>query len=135
MDLKSMLSVSSSGLRAQSLRMRIVAENMANADSVAKTPGGEPYRRRMTTFQAELGTMDQAGGVEISGIVKDNSDFVRTYEPGHPAADADGYVLRPNVNLALEQADMKSAQRSYSANLNAIEAAKSMAMRTIDLLR
>lgn len=130
-----MLSVSSSGLRAQSLRMRVVAENMANADSVAKTPGGDPYRRRMTSFQAELGSMTEAGGVEVRGIVKDNSDFVRTYEPGHPAADADGYVLRPNVNLALEQADMKSAQRSYSANLNAIEAAKSMAMRTIDLLR
>lgn len=135
MDLKTSLGISASGLRAQSLRMRVIAENLANQDSVAQTPGGTPYRRRIASFSAELDRATGGTGVKVRGIETDKSDFTRVYQPGHPAADKDGYVLKPNVNGLIEAADMKAAQRSYEANLNAIEAAKSLTMRTIDLLK
>ncbi|MCD2324244.1 flagellar basal body rod protein FlgC [Sphingomonas sp. IC-56] len=135
MDLKASLGVSASGLRAQSLRMRVIAENLANQDSVANTAGGDPYRRRVASFSAEVDRATGATGVKIKSIEKDRSDFTRVYQPGHPAADGEGYVLKPNVNSLVETADMKAAQRSYEANLNAIEAAKSLTMRTIDLLK
>jgi flagellar basal-body rod protein FlgC len=135
MDLKTSIGVSASGLRAQSLRMRIIAENLANTDSVAKTPGGNPYRRRVATFQAEV---DKASGgtmVKVDSITADKSDFAKVYQPGNPAADASGYVLQPNVNSLIETADMKAAQRSYEANLTAIESARDMTMRTLDLIK
>ena len=135
MDLKNSVDVSASGLRAQSLRMRIIAENLANADSVATTPGGEPYRRRVATFEAEVDRATGAQGVRIRSIEGDDSAFQRVYQPGSPAADAAGYVLKPNVNGLVESADMKAAQRAYEANLSAIEAAKGLTMRTIDLLK
>lgn len=135
MDLDASLGVSASGLRAQSLRMRVIAENLANQDSVADTPGGDPYRRRVVSFQAAVDRANGGTGVKVKSIQADQSDFVKVYQPGHPAADAQGYVLRPNVNGLIESADMKAAQRSYEANLNAIEAAKSLTMRTIDLLK
>lgn len=135
MDLKTSVQVSASGLRAQSLRMRVIAENLANADSVARTPGGDPYRRRVATFKAEVDRATGGTGVNVQSIQSDKSAFQRVYQPGNPAADAKGYVLMPNVNRLIETADMKAAQRSYEANLNAIEAAKSLTMRTIDLLK
>ncbi|WP_333571473.1 flagellar basal body rod protein FlgC [Sphingomonas sp.] len=135
MDLDASLGVSASGLRAQSLRMRTIAENLANQDSVADTPGGNPYRRKVISFQAAVDRASGATGVKVKSIQADQSDFVKVYQPGHPAADAQGYVMRPNVNGLIETADMKAAQRSYEANLNAIEAAKSLTMRTIDLLK
>ncbi|MCB2014757.1 MAG: flagellar basal body rod protein FlgC [Sphingobium sp.] len=135
MDLENSVGVSASGLRAQSLRMRVIAENLANTDSVAETPGGAPYRRRVPAFRAEVDKASGATEVSVTGIKSDRSDFPRTYQPGHPAADANGYVLMPNVNALTEAADMKAAQRSYEANLNAIEAARSLTMRTIDLLK
>ncbi|SFJ11057.1 flagellar basal-body rod protein FlgC [Sphingomonas sp. NFR04] len=135
MDLDASLGVSASGLRAQSLRMRTIAENLANQDSVADTPGGNPYRRKVVSFQAAVDRANGGTGVKVKSIQNDQSDFVKVYQPGHPAADAQGYVLRPNVNSLIESADMKAAQRSYEANLNAIEAAKSLTMRTIDLLK
>ncbi|GAA0747428.1 flagellar basal body rod protein FlgC [Sphingomonas sp. ABOLD] len=135
MDLDASLGVSASGLRAQSLRMRTIAENLANQDSVADTPGGNPYRRKVVSFQAAMDRATGGTGVKVKSIQNDQSDFVKVYQPGHPAADAQGYVLRPNVNGLIESADMKAAQRSYEANLNAIEAAKSLTMRTIDLLK
>lgn len=135
MDLKTSVDVSASGLRAQALRMRVIAENLANADSLATTPGGAPYRRRVVTFQSALEGGDDKGAVEIRGIEGDKSSFQRVYQPGNPAADAAGYLLKPNVNSLVEVADMKTAQRSYEANLNAIEAARSLTMRTIDLLK
>jgi len=135
MDLKTSLAVSASGLRAQSLRMRVIAENLANADSVARTPGGDPYRRRLPTFSSEVDRQTGAAGVRIDSIQSDQSAFQRVYQPGSPAADASGYVKKPNVNALVEGADMKAAQRSYEANLSAIEAAKSLTMRTIDLLK
>ena len=135
MDLKNSVEVSASGLRAQSLRMRVIAENLANADSVATTAGGQPYRRRVATFEAEVDRANGAQGVKVKSIEGDQSAFQRVYAPGNPAADAAGYVLKPNVNSLVESADMKAAQRAYEANLNAIEAAKGLTMRTIDLLK
>ncbi len=135
MDLKKSIDVSASGLRAQSLRMRVIAENLANANSLATTPGGDPYRRKVATFEAEVNRSTGAQGVKVLTIDTDRSAFPRIYQPGNPAADAAGYVQQPNVNTLIEAADMKAAQRSYESNLNAIEAAKSLTMRTIDLLK
>ena len=135
MDLKTSIAVSASGLRAQSLRMRVIAENLANADSVSRTAGGDPYRRRLPTFSSEVDRQTGAAGVRIDSIQSDKSAFQRVYQPGSPAADAAGDVKKPNVNGLVEGADMKAAQRSYEANLSAIEAAKSLTMRTIDLLK
>lgn len=135
MDLKAAMDVSASALRAQSLRMRLIAENLANADSVARTPGGEPYRRRVATFAAEVDRSTGAAGVKVDGIESDPTAFRKSYQPSSPAADAKGYVQLPNVSGIVEMADMKAAQRSYEANLSAIEAARGLTMRTIDLLK
>ena len=135
MDLDASVQVSASGLRAQSLRMRVIAENLANADSVGNTAGGNPYRRKIATFATELDRATGASTVKVQTVGTDNSAFQRVYQPGNPAADGKGYVLMPNVNGLIETADMKAAQRSYEANLNAIEAARTLTMRTIDLLK
>ena len=135
MDLDSAVKVSASGLRAQSLRMRVIAENLANQDSVSTQAGGDPYRRRVATFSTEVDRATGATGVKVNNVDTDKTAFQRVYQPGSPAADAKGYVLTPNVNSLVETADMKAAQRSYEANLNAIDAAKSLTMRTIDLLK
>lgn len=135
MDFNKSIAVSASGLRAQSLRMRVIAENLANQDSVSQTPGGAPYRRRVASFRAQVDNATGGVGVKVASVELDKSAFERVYEPGSPAANAQGYVLKPNVNGLVEAADMKAAQRSYEANLSAIEAAKSLTMRTIDLLK
>ena len=135
MDLKTAVGISASGLRAQSLRMRLIAENLANADSVGRAPGSDPYRRRVVSFASEVDRANGSAGVRIDGIESDLTPFHRVYKPGSPAADANGYVKMPNVNSLVETADMKAAQRSYEANLNAIEAARTLTMRTIDLLK
>ncbi|WP_232493737.1 flagellar basal body rod protein FlgC [Novosphingobium kaempferiae] len=134
-ELGNSIDVSASGLRAQALRMRVIAENLANSDSVATTPEGDPYRRRVATFAAEVDRASGATQVSVKSIEADKSAFGRIYQPGNPAADAQGYVEQPNVNPLIEAADMKAAQRSYEANLNAIEAARGMTMRTVDLLK
>ncbi|MBB5713647.1 flagellar basal-body rod protein FlgC [Sphingomonas aerophila] len=115
--------------------MRVIAENLANQDSVSTQAGGNPYQRRVTAFRAEMDRASGAMNVKVERVAADRSAFQRVYQPGSPAADAKGYVLTPNVNSLVETADMKAAQRSYEANLNAIEAAKSLTMRTIDLLK
>ena len=135
MDLNTAVQVSASGLRAQSLRMRVIAENLANQDSVSTQAGGAPYRRRVATFRAEMDRATGGMGVKVTDIGTDKTDFQRVYQPGSPAADAKGYVLTPNVNSLVETADIKAAQRSYEANLNAIDASKTLTMRTIDLLK
>lgn len=135
MDINKSVAVSAAGLKAQSMRMRVIAENIANQDSVASAPGGDPYRRRVPTFKAVVDRKLGATSVVVDNIKTDKSDFGRVYKPGHPAADAQGYIRTPNVSGIVEQADMQNAQRSYEANLNAIEAARSMTARTIDLLR
>lgn len=135
MDLKSAMGVSVSGLRAQSLRMRVIAENLANADSVATEPGGQPYARKTVQFRAKVDKGTGAEAVKVQAIREDKTGFRRVYDPRNPVADATGYVQLPNVSSLIETADLKAAQRSYEANLNAIEAAKQMTMRTLDLLK
>ena len=135
MDLMQSLMISAAGMKVQGERLRVVAENLANADSVAETPGGDPYRRKTITFRNE---MDRALGLEtvqVDEVGTDRSDFRMKYDPGNPAADAKGYVKLPNVNSLIEMTDMREAQRSYEANLRAIEVARTMLQRTIDLLR
>ena len=135
MNLNDSLKISAAGLKVQGERLRVIAENLANADSVTEVPGGDPYRRKTISFQ---NTLDREMGIEtVEGarIGVDRSDLRLKYEPGHPAADSKGYVKLPNINTLVEMTDMREAQRSYEANLKAIEAARTMLQRTIDLLR
>ncbi|MCZ4280476.1 flagellar basal body rod protein FlgC [Kiloniella laminariae] len=134
-DLYKSMQVSASGMKAQGTRLRIISENIANADSVSQEPGGAPYRRKMVTFGNELNRELGVEKVVVKNIISDKSDFRREYLPGHPAADADGYILRPNVNSLIEMNDMREAQRSYEANLQAIQASKSMLQRTLEILQ
>lgn len=129
------MSVAASGMKVQGTRLRLVAQNLANANSAGLAPGDDPYRRQTITFGNVL---DREMGVELVEVARtgvDPSAFPLHYEPGHPAADADGYILKPNVNALLEMADMREAQRSYEANLNTLAMARSMIQRTLDLLR
>jgi flagellar basal-body rod protein FlgC len=135
MDLSKTLKISAAGLQAQNARMRTIAENLANADSLADTPGGEPYRRKMLTFKTVLDRASGVAMVQPDKVIKDRSEFQKRFDPSHPGADADGYVMAPNVNTLIEAMDMRQAQRSYEANLSVIEVAKSMLLRTIDILR
>jgi flagellar basal-body rod protein FlgC len=135
MDFVKTLAVAASGLRAQVGRMRIISENIANADSVAQTPGGDPYRRRIVTFSSELDRTLGAHVVKLGGVETDNSDFQIKHEPGNPAADKNGDVKYPNVNSLVEMTDLRDAQRSYEANLNVITATRRMLQRTIDILK
>ena len=134
-DFLSSLKIAATGLHAQNARMRVIAENLANADSTGKTPTDQPYRRRIPTFEAQMD--DEAGGeiVKIGQITQDMSDFQEKYEPGNPAADKNGYVKYPNVNSLVEMTDMREAQRSYEANLNIISATRRMIQRTLDILK
>jgi flagellar basal-body rod protein FlgC len=135
MDLMESLMISAAGMRAQGQRLRVVAENLANADSVSEVPGGDPYRRKTITFKNALDKELGLETVQVSKVGEDQSDFRMKYEPGNPAADAKGYVKLPNVNSLIEMTDMREAQRSYEANLRAIEVARNMLQRTIDLIR
>ena len=124
-----------SGMRAQTGRMRVIAENLANADSTGRTPGDTPYQRQIPTFKDAL---DRANGVEMVQLgktVKDRSEFRLRYDPSHPAADKNGYVKLPNVDPLVESMDMRESMRVYEANLNVIEASKSMISRMLDLLQ
>ncbi|MBN9310862.1 flagellar basal body rod protein FlgC [Devosia sp.] len=134
-DFLSSLKIAATGLHAQSARMRVIAENLANVDSAGKTPDEDPYRRRIPTFKAVMD--NELGGtkVEIGRIAYDQSDFTERYEPGHPAADASGYVKYPNVNALIETMDMREAQRSYEANLNVVTVTRQMLGSTLDILR
>ena len=134
-DFARSMSIATSGLRAQAGRMRVLSENIANADSTAQTAGGDPYRRKVPTFSSELDRSLDARVVTLGRIRPDQTAFRVKYEPGHPAADANGYVKYPNVNSLVEMTDMREAQRSYEANLNVIGATRRMIQKTIDLLR
>lgn len=127
--------IAASGLEAQSARMRVVAENLANAQSTGTTPGADPYQRKTITFENELDRASGATLVNVAGIGTDRSPFRVEHDPGHPAADAAGYVKLPNVNMLIEMADMREANRSYEANLQVIKQAREMVSMTIDLLR
>lgn len=135
MDLSTSMAIAASGLQTQSNRMKTIAENIANADSTAQTPGGDPYRRQVATVKSEF---DRALGVELVQPGKphgDQSPFRTQYDPGNPAADGNGYVKLPNVNPLIEIMDMRDAQRSYEANITVMNASKTMLSRTIDLLK
>ncbi len=135
MDLMESLMISAAGMRVQGQRLRVVAENLANADSVSEVPGGDPYRRKTISFKNALDRELGMETVQVGKVGVDPSDFRMKYEPGNPAADAKGYVKLPNVNSLIEMTDMREAQRSYEANLHAIEVARTMLQRTIDLIR
>ncbi|MBN9481017.1 MAG: flagellar basal body rod protein FlgC [Bordetella sp.] len=127
------MAVASTALKAQQSRMRIIAENIANAESTANVAGGQPYRRQTPVFQAR--EVDGATGVVLAEVRPDQSDFRMEYDPSHPAANAEGYVQRPNVDTLVEAMDMREAQRAYEANLNVIETARNMESRTLDIIK
>jgi flagellar basal-body rod protein FlgC len=135
MDFLKSISIAASGLRAQAGRMRIISENIANADSTGQTPGSDPYRRKVPTFSSQLDRALDANVVSLGRVQPDMSDFKTRYEPGNPAADTNGYVKYPNVNTLVEMTDMRDAQRSYEANLNIVTATRRMIERTLDILK
>jgi flagellar basal-body rod protein FlgC len=134
-DFARSMGIATSGLRAQAGRMRVISENIANADSTGTTPGANPYRRKIPTFVSQLDRTLDAKTVALGRIAPDNSDFRTKYEPSNPAADQNGYVKYPNVNPMVEMTDMREAQRSYEANLNIIGATRRMIQRTLDILK
>lgn len=129
------LKVAAAGLDAQSARMRVVAENLANAQSTGKTPGADPYQRKTIAFAAALDRASGVSLVEVDRIGRDKSPFRVEYAPGNPAADETGYVKMPNVNPLIELADMREANRSYEADLQIVKQSRQMISMTIDLLR
>ncbi|NOG69597.1 flagellar basal body rod protein FlgC [Roseicella sp. DB1501] len=135
MDLEKALRISAAGMAAQSTRLRVVAENLANQDSTGESPGADPYRRRTVTFGSHLDRALGAETVAVRRIGTAPDDFPEVHDPGHPAADTRGYVKRPNVDSMVEMMDMREAQRSYSANLSVLEVTRGMLTRTIEALR
>jgi flagellar basal-body rod protein FlgC len=135
MDFMRSIFIAATGLRAQSSRMRVISENIANANSTAQTPNADPYRRRVPTFSTAFDRELQASVVTMGNVRTDQSEFSVRNEPGHPAADAAGNVKYPNVNSLIETVDMREAQRSYEANLNVISATRRMIARTLEILR
>jgi len=133
-DLKDAMNISASGMKAQGTRLRLISENLANAGSTSQTPGGEPYRRKVLTFGNVLDRTLNAQLVKVKSVGPDRSDFELKYDPSHPAANADGYVMLPNVNGVIEMADMREAQRSYDANVSVIETSRAMIAKTLELL-
>ena len=135
MDITTALAISAHGMDAQSTRLRTVAENLANQDTTGSSPGADPYRRKVVEFEDQMDRSMGAETVHVKRIEPVPGDFTLRYDPSHPAADAKGYVKVPNVNSFVEVMDMREAQRSYSANLNVMEASRSMLTRTIEMLR
>ena len=134
-DFARSMGIATSGLRAQAGRMRVISENIANADSTSSTAGGEPYRRKVPTFSSALDRTLDAKVVTLGKVKTDTSAFRVKYEPDNPSADAAGNVKYPNVNPLIEMTDMRAAQRSYEANLNIIGATRRMIQRTLDILK
>ena len=135
MDLIKTIKISAAGMHAQGVRIKTIAENLANSESLSSVPGEDPYRRKTVSFKNVLDRKLDTELVQIGSIDRDQSAFKKRFDPGHPAADKDGYVKLPNVNSLIEMMDMREAQRTYRANLSIIEVAKGMMSRTIDLLR
>lgn len=135
MDFLKSIAIAASGLRAQQGRMRVIAENVANADTTPTRPGEQPYRRKIPTFKERVDHELGAKTVELGPIKRDRSEFKSRYEPGHPLADTQGFVKKPNVDTVMETLDMREAQRSYEANLNVITATRRMLTRTLEILR
>jgi len=134
-DFTRSMGIATSGLKAQAGRMRVISENIANADSTGSSAGADPYRRKVPTFTSQLDRALDAKTVGLGRVVPDTSSFRTKYEPSNPAADQNGYVKYPNVNPLIEMTDMRAAQRSYEANLNIIGATRRMIQRTLDILK
>jgi flagellar basal-body rod protein FlgC len=135
MDFLKSIAIAASGLRVQAGRMRIISENIANADTTASTKGGNPFRRKIPTFTSQLDRTVDAPVVALGPVRTDPSEFLLKHQPGHPAADANGNVKYPNINPLVEMTDMREAQRTYEANLNVIGATRRMVQRTLDILK
>ena len=135
MDLMKSIKIAAAGMRVQGVRLKVISENIANADSLSPVPGGDPYRRKVVTFENALDRTLGTELVKVRNIDSDGTEFRKNYDPGHPAADKSGYVSLPNVNALVEMMDMREAQRSYEANLRIIDVSKKLVARTIDLLR
>ncbi len=135
MDFSNSLDIAAAGMKVQGARLRVIAENVANADTTATEPGGEPYRRKTILFESEFSKQLETELVGIKGVKADKSEFGRDYRPDHPAADAEGYVLMPNVKTLIELTDMREAQRSYEANLRVMRTVRSMLEQTVSILR
>ncbi|MGD0721214.1 MAG: flagellar basal body rod protein FlgC [Roseiarcus sp.] len=133
--LQAALKIAGSGMEVQSARLRVISENVANAQSTGTTPGADPYRRKTISFDSEL---DRASGIQtvrVKGIGADDQPFMVELDPGNPAADEKGYVKMPNVNLLVELADMREANRSYEANLQVVKQSGDLTSMTIGLLK
>ena len=137
MELQNAMAISSSGLRAQGTRIRVISENIANANTTANVPGEDPYTRKVVSFGAELDRSMDADLVSVKSITSPRPEqgFSLRFDPDHPGADNNGYVKLPNVKTMIEMNDIREAQRTYEANINMIEMSRSMLSRTVDLLR
>ncbi|MFT4099900.1 MAG: flagellar basal body rod protein FlgC [Burkholderiaceae bacterium] len=132
MSLMKILSVSSSAVMAESQRLNVVASNLANADSVAG-PDGQPYKARQVVFQTQTGVPAGQAGVRVSNLVEDQTPAKRDYDPTHPLADAEGYVTQSNVNVVEEMVNMMSASRSYQNNVEVMNTAQQLMVKTLQL--
>jgi flagellar basal-body rod protein FlgC len=135
MDTNTALDISARGMEAQTVRLRVIAENLANQDTTGSSPNADPYRRKTVVFANEVDRASGASLVEVEKVASDPSAFPLRYDPSHPAASADGYVRTPNVNSFVELMDMKEAQRSYSANLTMLQTTRSLLLRTLEMLK
>jgi flagellar basal-body rod protein FlgC len=134
-DIEDIFAISGSGLKAQNQRMKVISENIANAGTTPSAAGVRPYQRQVITFKNEFDKSLGAYKVKVTGVKADTSDFIKKFDPSHPAADAQGYIMTPNVNPLIETMDMSAANRSYQANLDVIAAARTMALKTIALIQ
>ena len=133
--LSSISKTAASGMRAQSERLRLVSENVANSSSTAQTPGGDPYKRKLVSFETSVDARTGAAIVQLGEVIEDTTDFTLRYDPSHPAADENGYIKLPNVNPLIEMSNMREAARSYEANLSMIENARQMRRQLVDMLQ
>ena len=134
-DIIKTMRISGAGMKTQGARLQVIAQNVANANSLPQAGGGQPYRRQVMTFKNAFNEALGMNTVRVDKVRPDRSEFGKRFDPNHPAADEDGYVLTPNVNMLIEMTDMREAQRSYEANLNVIKSSKAMLNSTIDVLR
>jgi flagellar basal-body rod protein FlgC len=135
MDLNKALNISAAGMDAQTMRLRVIAENLANQDTTGSSPGADAYRRKTITFENRVNASTGTPTVQVKQIGRDTTAQPLRYDPSNPAANADGYVKTPNVNSFIEVMDMREAERSYSANLSVLQATRSMLDRTIAMLQ
>ncbi len=135
MDLNKALDISAAGMDAQTMRLRVIAENLANQDTTGSKPSADAYRRKTITFENRVDASSGVATVKVKKIGQDNAEQTLRYDPSNPAANTDGYVKVPNVNSFIEVMDMREAERSYSANMSVLQATRTMLNRTIDMLK